>query len=174
MISDLDITLRLAVAAAEDVSRSEVIRWPAEFEPRRSPIHVVNRLEITAQPEAVWAQLVRAADWPGWYANATKVRIEGGAPQLSAGARFTWRTFGVDLVSTVDEFVPGERIAWRADGFGVQAYHAWLITPIVDGCRVLTEETQHGFVARAGRMMFTGRMEYWHQRWLEGLAERAS
>ena len=54
---------------------------------------------------------------------------------------------------------------------GIVAYHAWLITPTPGGCRVLTEETQKGLVARAGRLIFPGRMEQWHQRWLEGLAE---
>ena len=150
----------------------DAIRWPAAFDPSRSPVHVVNSLEVAVAPAAVWARLIRAVDWPAWYANSSKVRIEGGASDLTEGARFTWRTFGVDLDSHVEEFVAGERIAWLAKGMGVLAYHAWLITPVAGGgCRVLTEETQHGFLARAGRVVFPGRMERWHQRWLEGLAE---
>ncbi len=145
------------------------IRWPHEFDPVRSPIHVVNEFEIAAPPAAVWARLIRAGAWPDWYANAAKVKIDGGAENLSAGAGFTWRTFGVDLVSKVEEFVPGERIAWVAKATGVTAYHAWLITPTDLGCHVLTEETQHGVLARLGRAVFPGRMERWHQRWLEGL-----
>ena len=147
------------------------IDWPAQFDPARSPIHVVNRITLDAPAEAVWARLIRAADWPSWYANASKVRIEGGESELFADACFTWRTFGVDLVSQVLEFVPGERIAWDAEGLGVLAYHAWLITPTATGCQVTTEETQHGFAARIGRLIFPGRMERWHQRWLEGLTE---
>ena len=145
------------------------IHWPAQFDPARSPIHVVNRITLAAPADAVWARLIRAADWPAWYTNASKVRIEGGENDLFADACFTWRTFGVDLVSQVLEFVPGERIAWDAQGFGVLAYHAWLIAPTASGCQVTTEETQHGFAARIGRLIFPGRMERWHQRWLEGL-----
>jgi hypothetical protein len=145
------------------------IRWPHAFDPVRSPVHVVNRLDLAAPPAGVWARLIRAGAWPDWYANAAKVKIEGGGTDLFAGANFTWRTFGVDLASEVEEFVPGERIAWIAKASGVTAYHAWLITPTDLGCRVLTEETQHGVLARLGRVVFPGRMERWHQRWLEGL-----
>ncbi len=152
---------------------SEAIHWPERYSPANSPVHCINELEISAPPQAIWAQLIRAAEWPDWYANSAKVRIEGGARDLSSGARFTWRTFGVDLTTEVLEFVPGERIAWLAKASGVAAYHAWLITPTAAGCRVLTEETQHGLIARVGRLIFPSRMERWHQVWLEGLAMRA-
>lgn len=150
------------------------IRWPDRFSPDLAPVHVVNELTMSAPPEAVWKALVRAANWPEFYANASKVAIEGGGPDLSAGARFAWRTFGVDLKTQVVEFEPFERIAWLAIAPGVEAYHAWLIQPAPGGCHVITEETQHGVVARVGRWIFPGRMERWHQRWLEGLAEAAA
>ena len=67
-----------------------------------------------------------------------------------------------------------ERIAWSARALGVLAYHAWLITPTEGGCLVITEETQHGFLARANRLVFPRRMGEWHQRWLEGLQARAA
>ena len=38
---------------------------------------------------------------------------------------------------------------------------------------MVTEETQQGLAARAGRLIFPGRMERWHQLWLEGLARVA-
>jgi hypothetical protein len=148
------------------------IRWPANFSPEEAPVHVVNAITISASPEAVWKVLIRAAEWPDYYDNASKVVIEGGGPDLSAGARFTWKTFGVDLQTEVKEFEPFERIAWLATGPMVEAYHAWLILPAAGGCHVITEETQHGMAARAGRLLFPGRMERWHQIWLEGLMMR--
>ena len=149
------------------------IRWPVEFEPRRVAVHAVNELGMQVSPSSVWKVLIRASEWPFWYANAASVRIDRDALDLSAGARFTWRTFGVNLVSRVEEFEPEERIAWTAKSFGVWVYHAWLITPTENGCHVLTEETQHGFLSRGAKLFFPGRMERWHQRWLEGLASRA-
>ena len=149
----------------------QAIRWPADYAPAACPIHVVNRLETSTDPALIWSRLIAAPRWPEIYANASDVKIAGGAERLSADARFTWKTFGVALKSEVREFEPETRIAWLAIGLGVRAYHAWLITPTATGCVILTEETQHGFVARAGRVLFPGRMERWHQRWLEALAE---
>jgi len=105
------------------------IRWPDRYAPQRAPIHVTNELSMGASAEAVWSVLIRAADWPAFYANASKVRVEGGASDLCAGARFTWKTFGVDLRTEVQEFEAPCRIAWLALGLGVEAYHAWLIQP---------------------------------------------
>ncbi|GAA0331337.1 hypothetical protein GCM10009087_46890 [Sphingomonas oligophenolica] len=147
----------------------DAIRWPRGFEPAVSPVHVINRIDTATPPDIVWARLVHANGWPTIYANASHVKVEGGG-DLFAGARFTWKTFGIALESEVKEFVPETRIAWLATGIGVQAYHAWLITPTASGCTILTEETQHGLVARSGRLIFPNRMERWHQKWLEALA----
>jgi hypothetical protein len=150
------------------------IRWPERFLPERAPVHVVNSLTVSAAPEAVWTALIRAQDWPRFYGNASKVAIEDGGPNLFDEARFTWRTFGVDLESQVREFQPFERIAWLATAPLIEAYHAWLILPEPGGgCRIVTEETQRGVAAVVGRLVFPGRMERWHQRWLEGLARAA-
>ncbi len=134
------------------------------------PVHVVNRIAAGVPAHLVWSRLIRAADWPAIYANAANVRVEGGGADLFDGARFTWRTFDVSLKSRVLDFTPETRIAWLATSPGVTAYHAWLITPTPTGCTILTEETQRGLVARAGRLLFPQRMEQWHQKWLEALA----
>ena len=117
------------------------IDWPEAFAPARSPVHVVNRLDMSVPAAAVWSKLIAASSWPLWYANAADVRIEGGGDELTAGSRFYWRTFGVALDTVVQEFEPMKRIAWLATAPGIRAYHAWLITPCEDGCRVVTEET---------------------------------
>jgi uncharacterized protein YndB with AHSA1/START domain len=152
------------------------IRWPARFDPALAPVHVRNELAIAAPAARAWTWLLRAEQWPAWYPNSSNVRVEGAtAPNLGAGVRFRWRTFGVSLVTTVEEFVPGERIAWRAVSPGVDAYHAWLIEPRGDdGCWVLTEETQYGALARLGALVFPRRMFEGHALWLERLARQAA
>ncbi len=150
------------------------IRWPDEFRPDRSPIHVRNGLRMNVPAVLAWAWLIRAARWPEWYQNSANVRfVNGSGPDLTPGAVFRWKTFGVSLVSEVLEFVPGERLAWNARGLGVWAYHAWLMRKIEDGCEVITEETQHGFACRLGKRLFPNRMFRWHQTWLEELQRRA-
>ena len=150
------------------------IQWPDAFAPTRSSIHVSNRLDMAAPPEAVWSTLVAATRWPLWYANAADVRIQGGGDSLRAGAAFRWRTFGFTLNTVVQEYEPCERLAWLATGPGIRAYHAWLITPLAEGCRVVTEETQNGALVWIGRLLYGSRMKRWHQVWLEGLAAQAS
>jgi Polyketide cyclase / dehydrase and lipid transport len=152
---------------------SDAIRWPAEFDPVRAPVHVRNELAMSVPATAVWAWLVRARDWPSWYSNAHDVSIEGGGPDLSSGVTFRWRTFDVNLVSHVEEFVPVERMAWNARGLGVWVYHAWLLRPTARGCTVITEESQYGFLARMGDLLFPSRMHRLHQLWLEGLEKKA-
>ena len=149
------------------------VQWPTEFAPAAMPVHIVNRLVVAASPAAVWAKLVAAHAWPSFYKNSANVRVDGGG-DLRPGVSFQWRTFGLNLRSTVEEFVPAERIAWSAVGPGIVAYHAWVITPTATGCAVNSEETQRGVVARLGKLVFPRGMHTEHQKWLEGLARVAA
>lgn len=157
------------------MSEQAAVRWPDHYLPARCPIHVRNELAMAAPAAAVWAWLVRAPLWPTWYPNSANVRIlEGPTPDLAQGTRFRWKTFGVTIESRVLEFVPGERIGWDAHAFGIDAYHAWVLTPTPQGCHMLTEETQHGWIARAGALLMPGRMHKFHQIWLERLRDQAA
>ena len=149
------------------------IRWPPKFAPDRAPVHVRNEIDIPVARAQVWAWLVRATLWPTWYSNASHVQIDGGGPDLGPGTEFQWRTFSASLRSKVQEFVPPERLAWDAQGSGVDVYHAWLIIPTAAGCHVLTEESQYGSLARLDHALRPERMFQGHQRWLQGLKEKA-
>lgn len=153
----------------------QAIEWPEGFKPQQCPVHVRNELTMAASPEHVWAWLIRAAIWPSWYPNSKNVRfLEGEPPDLARGTRFRWWTFGFTMKSKVLEFVPGKRIGWDARGLGVRAYHSWLIWPTAEGCHVLTEETQHGWLARLGQVAMPTRMSHYHQLWLERLRNCAA
>ncbi len=158
----------------DDTKEKPEICWPEYYAPQNSAVHVRNALTMDAPPENVWAWLVRALLWPEWYVNSADVRfLEGTAPDLKLNTQFRWRTFGVTISSTVLEYVPGERIAWDAHGPGFDGYHAWLLQRAGRGCHVLTEETQHGWLARLNRLFLPHRMSKYHQIWLESLAARA-
>ena len=105
------------------------IVWPEHYVPDRVAARVSNEITISAPPATVWAWFVRASLWPTWYPNSDQVQITGGARDLSAGAKFKWRTFGVGVSSTVREFEPHSRIAWDGKGPFLDVYHAWLIEP---------------------------------------------
>jgi uncharacterized protein YndB with AHSA1/START domain len=151
------------------------IRWPDHFAPANVPVHVKNELEIPAPVDRVWAWLIRAKLWPTWYSNSANVRfLSGTGPDLEAGTRFRWKTFGVTIESEVVEFIPQERIAWDARSFGVDAYHAWVLRETKKGCHVLTEESQHGSLARLHKLFMPNDMYRKHQIWLDSLAAEAS
>ncbi len=151
--------------------RVSIIDDPS-FKPGVAPVSVRNEMAVAAAPEQVWATLIRAAAWPTWYPNSKNVHIDGGGAELFANAVFSWATFGVRLRSVVQVFEPPERLAWTANGIGVEAYHAWLIIPAANGCRVVTEETQYGWLARTVNWLMPARMYRGHQLWLERLAAR--
>lgn len=151
-----------------------MIRWPPKYSPDRTKVHVRNQLEMQASSEVVWAWLICAQLWPTWYTNSKRVVIEGGGPDLRAGSTFRWTTFGVTLDSKVEEFVPGERLAWSARAAGIDAYHAWLIEKRPSGCYVLTEETQNGWLAWLSNVLRPRNMSEHHQNWLEGLQRKAA
>lgn len=156
------------------MTQSLEVQWPDYYQPRNCPVHVRNELDMTAEQEHVWAWLLRSTLWPTWYINSANIKIlEGRGPDLQMGTRFRWKTFGVTITSTVLEYIPCECIAWNAHTFGIDAYHAWVLQPSAQGCHVLTEETQHGWLARLGKLLMPNRMYKFHQLWLEGLATKA-
>lgn len=148
------------------------IKWPERFEPKACPVFVSNEIDIPASPERVWAWLTAATTWPSWYPNSGDVQLPEGS-RLQPEMEFRWRTFGVSLVSWVEEFEPYTRLGWHAKGMGVDCYHAWLITETPEGCHVLTQETQHGWLARLGNIFLPKRMGHHHQIWLEQLSMKA-
>ncbi len=152
----------------------EAIRWPERFDPRRAPVFVSNEIVAAASPEAIWARLINAPRWPHFYSNSADVVLDGDAEHLAHNMHFRWRTFGLRLRTQVTEFEHARRVSWLAKGLGVEAYHAWLLTPTEDGgCRILTQETQWGWLARLGKWVMPNRMYRQHQHWLEGLASAA-
>ena len=154
---------------------SQVIHWPERYRPDRCPVHVRNEIVVPAAAERVWAWLTRAPLWPTWYPNSQHVRLlNGDGRTLQLGTQFHWRTFGVAIRSTVIECQPCERITWNAFGLGVDACHAWLIEPLPDGTRIVTEETQYGWAARLNTLLMPGRMHRFHQVWLENLGLQAA
>ena len=153
-------------------STAEII-YPEKYAPPISSIFVRNDIDIPVAPRIVWAWLVRASLWSTWYPNSHDVNLKSGGLDLAPESSFRWKTFGVTVDSKVLEFVPYQRLAWNAKAFGIEAYHAWLITETETGCRVLTEETQNGFVARLGKLLMPKRMHTQHQIWLENLKTKA-
>ncbi len=149
--------------------------WPEDLSPEGAPVVSYNALEIAAPVERVWAVLVRAVAWPSLYANCKDLQIEGHpGPDLGPGVFFTWRTFGLRVRTQVTAWEPERFLAWRGDTWYGRGYHLWRLEPTQQGCRLVTEEVQRGLVPWLGRLYLRPALHSWHQRWLEGLAARAT
>ena len=147
--------------------------WPERYRPDRAAVHVANELDVPAPPERVWAWLIRAPLWPTWYPNSHDVQVAHGATCLTAGAEFTWKTFGVALRSRVEVFDPPERLAWTGRAGGLDVFHAWVIERRPPGSHVRTEESQNGILPRLNHAVRPRHMSDFHQMWLERLRIQA-
>ena len=152
-----------------------VISWPTDHRPEVSAFHAVNELQMPAEPEMVWAWLVRPDLWPGYYSNARLIKhLDGAWPEIELGSRWRWLSFGALVTSEVVEHDPGRRLAWSARELGGSGYHGWVLRPQGGGTFVRTEETQKGLGIRLVKPALRPLMVRFHQRWLEGLSRVAS
>ncbi|MEM9391011.1 MAG: SRPBCC family protein [Bacteroidota bacterium] len=151
------------------------IKFPEEFHPSKSVVHARNELFIPASPESIWFWLTNAVTWPEWYPNSSNVVLidQEEGEQLKKYSKFKWKTFGTNIISEVNEFVPNAKLAWVAKGRGLVAYHTWLIVAQDQGCQVITEETQRGWLPSLFSWFIKKGLLKQHQIWLEGLKMKA-
>ncbi|PVX61331.1 SRPBCC domain-containing protein [Paraburkholderia unamae] len=162
------------------------IFWPEDYLPGTTDNFCSNEVIVAGLSTAdIWPLLNKATAWPSYYDNASDVRFhDGKGPELSAGARFQFKTFGFPVESEVTEYVPpaaGQpaRVAWHGWAEGdaetrLDVIHAWLIEDLSGGrVRVLTQESQKGQPARQLAKTRPNPMINGHQDWLDGLVDAA-
>ena len=152
----------------------EQINWPENYEPLKAGFFVHNEIDIKASPETVWNILLRAETWPDWYEGASNVKVkDSNTGLLTQDAFFSWKTMGLDFESTIKEFKPNERLSWESVKKSIKGYHAWLIIPTENGCKLVTEESQHGFLTFLEKTFQPKKLEKLHQIWLEEIKRKA-
>lgn len=162
------------------------IDWPEGFTPGTTDNFVSNEIIVPGLSAAqVWPWLNTATAWPTYYENASGIAFHDvPGPDLAAGARFAFTTFGFLVEGRVVEHVPpapgqAARIAWHGWVEGdadhrLDVHHAWLIEDLPgDRVRILTQETQTGQPARDLAAAQPNPMLNAHQAWLDGLADSA-
>lgn len=166
--------MSVARPAGASSAAASAVQWPEEARPERSPIYGRSEIHVAAPPAEVFGWLVRAERWPEWFGDCTYVAIEAGPrPGLGVGTRFRWTVMRVPVVTTVEVCEPPTVLAWSGSGLGARAYHAWIIEPTADGCRVITEETQRGVIPSLLRFLLRPLLLYSQRRWLADLARVA-
>ena len=154
------------------------VKYPYQYDRRRSAIYALNDIDVKAPPDVVWKLLVDAEHWSSYFPAEDQVKILTGESELALGTKYSRVTVGFLMNLIVTEYVPGRRLSWSTvvdgDGTGSSAFHGWVITPTDNGCHVLTEETQQGpfFIEELGRKN-PGALYRYHQEWVESLARAA-
>lgn len=162
------------------------IIWPEQFTPGMTDNYVSNEIVVRGLSAAtVWHLLNDTSAWPTYYTNASEIRFHNRpGPELSAGARFRFTTFGFPVEAKVTEYDPPvagrpARIAWHGWVEGdanhrLDVHHAWLFEDLSGNrVRILTQETQNGVPAQELARTRPNPMLNAHQDWIEGLARAA-
>ena len=158
----------------EKFNHAEKFIWPKGYNPVESKFYVCNEIDIAASPEQVWKILIDAKQWDQWYKGASKVTlINPDALTLAAGDSFQWKTMGLDFISEIQAFEPNRLLAWESKKKSIRGYHAWLIIPTEAGCRVITAESQNGWLTFFEKLFQGKKLSRLHDEWLAGLKEKA-
>ncbi|MFE2145378.1 MFS transporter [Streptomyces sp. NPDC059456] len=106
-----------------------------------APVTVRLSTVIDAPLATVWDLHTDIAAWPTWNTDIDRAELDG---PLLPGNSFNWLTHGLDITSTVQEVVPGERIVWGGDVDGITGIHVWTFEQTDGHVTVRTEESWSG------------------------------
>ena len=156
-------------------STTNLVVWPDEFNPENAKWYVYNEIEINAKPEVVWNILIDAKKWHTFYKGVESPieYLDSTATTLKYGLRFKLHTMSLKLEPEMKEFVPNERMAWEVRRGNLTAYHAWVIVPTENGCRLITPEAQNGFLTFLQKVFQPNKLLRLHDTWLKLIKERA-
>ena len=154
---------------------TNLVVWPEEFNPVKAKWYVYNEIEINAKPEVVWHILIDAKKWHTFYKGVESPveYLDTTATTLRNGLAFKMHTMGLHLLPVIKEFVPNERMAWEVRRGNLTAYHAWVIVPTANGCRLITPEAQNGFLTFLQKVFQPNKLLNLHEHWLEVIKARA-
>jgi hypothetical protein len=178
-------SLTTTISAQENITKSiktkkydpttNCVAWPEEFNPLEANWFVYNEIEINAKPEVVWRILIEAKKWHTFYKGVESpvTYLDTAATTLRNGLSFTLHTMGLQLTPVIKEFVPNERMAWEVRRGNLTAYHAWVLVPTANGCRLITPEAQNGFLTTMQKVFLPNKLLNLHEHWLMVIKARA-
>jgi hypothetical protein len=164
----------LSFSAFAQQNNAEKINFPTPYEPSKSKFYVHNEIEINAKPEVVWGFLIDALKWQSWYKGAKNISfINPNDTILSSSSVFKWETMGLKFQSTIKQFEPNRLLAWESKKKCIQGYHVWLIVPTDKGCKVITDESQNGWLTFFEKAFQKNKLKKLHDVWLTELKKKA-
>ncbi len=108
-----------------------------------APVSASHEITIQAPLKAVWDILTDIDNWSSWNPAITRSKLNA---KCAVGATFDWKSGGVTIHSTLQQFEPMSRLVWTGRAIGTSAIHVWSLEETEAGVRVLTQESFSGWL----------------------------
>lgn len=153
---------------------SNVIEWPAIYHPSKSSFYVHNEIDIAATPEIVWTILTDVLKWESWYIGCKNVSLlDASQTKLQPNSIISWKTMDLKFKSHIQAYTPSKLLAWESRRKNIQGYHVWLIIKTPKGCKVITDESQNGWLTFFEKLFQPRKLKRLHDVWLIELKKKA-
>ena len=107
--------------------------WLRDKKPVASSAEIVANAPI----QRVWDIETDLNRWGEWNSDIESMEVRG---SIGKGTVFVWKAGGISIESTITEFEPNTKIAWKGKTIGIDAYHEWKFTRRGDSTYIYTEE----------------------------------
>lgn len=136
----------------------------------KAPVITNDEIIINAPLIDIWNIHTDISSWSDWNAEISASKID--APP-AIGKTFSWTIGGMDIVSTISELIPGQKIAWSGTINGVLGIHIWLFRDMDDGVLVSTAESLEGDPVSDQVDFYQEGLDKTLRTWLENLKKKA-
>jgi hypothetical protein len=113
---------------------------PTEID-KNAPVIARHSLLVEAPIEKIWRLHTDINGWRSWQGSIDAAAMHG---PFQVGATFTWRTFNLDISSTIYQVKPMRHTLWGGPSEGIVGIHSWTFTNQGDAVLVATEESWSG------------------------------
>ena len=109
----------------------------------KKPVMASAEIVANAPIQRVWEIQTDLDSWSSWNPDIESMQVSG---ELGVGTVFVWKAGGLTIESTVTEFKPNTRIAWKGKTLGTNAYHVWKFADDGNSTHIYTEEKFTGLL----------------------------
>lgn len=135
-----------------------------------APVKCSKCIEINAPIEKVWSIMADIDNWSKWQPTISRPSLSG---QLKMGSRFTWKTGGAGITSTLQTVNHPTHLSWTGKTYGMFAIHNWTFERIPYGTLVSVDESMEGLLAFLFKKAFNRNLEKDMANWLSCLKKEA-
>lgn len=128
-----------------------------------APVICHKSIVINATTLEVWKVLTEIDKWSSWQTAIKSPHLEG---PLKAGTKFTWKTGGLKINSTLHTVEPYTQFGWTGKTIGIKAIHNWSIVELNRQTEISVSESMEGFLAKLLKKTFTSSLDKNMGEWL--------